>query len=731
MSNPTTFKLKLLTVFINTAVAVPLGLVATPVVAQQNIVDDTLIDASSALDNYRVFSPATLTANNAHVLYIDVEAGGSLVMSDSRVEPGSRSSIGLTLSNANAIVQRSLVSSSGRALIANQGARASISDSTLVGGLRGAQINQSTVQLERSQLRGIAANGFGAELFDGTLIARDQSVVSGGRNGVWVRDGSGLTDGKATLVLDNSRVEGLDGSAIRVGRGEGRVAAAQIDVLNGSSLGASNGVLLEVADAASAALRVNDSHLVGDIVVAEGGAANVTLENTATLVGRLENVANLAIDSGAEWTMVDNGQVGDLAMNGGTVRFGSPGEFLTLKLDNLQGNGTFAMEADFANGQADFLEISGQATGDHNLLITASGNEVLGESDLHMVHAASGDARFSLEGGPVDLGAYSYDLVQKGAGNDWYLDLATRAVSPGTQSVMALFNTAPTIWYGELTTLRGRMGEVRRDGAKAGAWVRTYGNQFNVANGSGATYQQTQQGFSFGADTPLAAGDGNWLVGVTAGYSKSDLNLARGSSATVDSYHVGAYTTWFDPQSGWYFDGVARINRFDNDSDVRLSDGKKTEGDYQNLGVGASLEVGRHMRLADGYFIEPFAQVAGLVVQGKDYTLDNGMRAEGGAAHSLQGKVGTLVGRTFELADGGMIQPYARVAAVHEFADDNQVKVNGNRFNNNLAGSRGEVGVGVAAAWTDKWSGHAEFDYSNGEKLEQPWGVNLGVRYNW
>ncbi|MNV79023.1 Pertactin autotransporter precursor [compost metagenome] len=147
--------------------------------------------------------------------------------------------------------------------------------------------------------------------------------------------------------------------------------------------------------------------------------------------------------------------------------------------------------------------------------------------------------------------------------------------------------------------------------------------------------------------------------------------------------------------------------------------------------MGVSLETGRHLKLANGYFVEPFAQLSALAIEGKDYQLDNGMRAEGSDTRSLLGKLGTTVGRTFSVDDGRTVQPYVRVAAVHEFANDNRVEVNDNRFNNNVSGTRGEVGVGVALAWAEKWQAHADFDYSNGSKLEQPWGVNLGVRYNW
>jgi outer membrane autotransporter protein len=207
--------------------------------------------------------------------------------------------------------------------------------------------------------------------------------------------------------------------------------------------------------------------------------------------------------------------------------------------------------------------------------------------------------------------------------------------------------------------------------------------------------------------------------------------MNRGTSGEVDSYYVGAYTTWLDDESGYYFDGVLKLNRFQNESKVHLSDGTQTKGSYNNNGIGTSLEFGRHIKLTDDYFVEPFTQFSGVIVQGKDYDLDNGLSADGDSTRSLLGKVGATAGRNFNLGEGKVVQPYVRAAYVREFANNNKVKVNNNAFNNDLSGSRGELGAGLAMTVTDKVSVHADFDYSNGDKIEQPWGANVGVRYSW
>ncbi|MEB0239045.1 autotransporter outer membrane beta-barrel domain-containing protein, partial [Pseudomonas sp. 5S3] len=83
-------------------------------------------------------------------------------------------------------------------------------------------------------------------------------------------------------------------------------------------------------------------------------------------------------------------------------------------------------------------------------------------------------------------------------------------------------------------------------------------------------------------------------------------------------------------------------------------------------------------------------------------------------------------GRKFALTDGGFVQPYVKVAAAREFLSSNQVSINGNRFTNDLSGSRAELGAGIAAQLTDVLQVHADFDYMKGNNIEQPWGMNVG-----
>lgn len=700
------------------------------------VIDGTTldIDSSTAVFNYDLINDATLNAVGAKTAGISVQ-GSTLNLTGSEVNAIGKA--GVSLQGGTATITGSTISSDQVGLVVSYGvadSRSSSADvigSTITGVTHGIVVNGlSVLNLSGSTVSGTGNSAIGLRMFNSTVNASD-SVITGNRAGIQISLGPDI-DGKNTLVLsDKTHVEGLAGSAILVDTLGAGAVVADIIVRDQSTLKGSNGTLMEVVRGAEGNLTVDNSDLVGNIVADDMSTANVTLQNQATLTGKLDNVQSLTVNSDARWIMDGNGTVENLSLNDGGVQFGKPGDFYSLSVANLSGTGgTFYMYNNFTTGQISTLTVTGTASGNHLVALESSGTEPVAPGSTAVVHIEAGDASFALAGGMVSLGAFDYDLIKHGE-NDWYLDTTSRVISPGTRSVMALFNAAPTVWYGELSTLRSRMGDVRMDQGQAGGWMRAYGNKFDVSASSGVAYQQNQQGLSFGADAPLPLGDGQWLVGVLGGYSKSDLALSGGTSGTVNSYYLGAYTTWMDQQSGYYFDGVLKFNRFQNESKVQLSDGTQTKGRYDNNGVGASLEFGRHIALADDYFVEPFTQLSGLVVGGKNYHLDNDLSAEGESTHSLLGKVGATAGRNFNLGEGKVMQPYIRAAYVHEFANNTKVEVNNNVFNNDLSGSRGELGAGIAMTLTDKVSVHADFDYSNGDKIEQPWGANVGVRYSW
>jgi outer membrane autotransporter protein len=609
------------------------------------------------------------------------------------------------------------------------GSVAALEDSDVSGaGAGGIVGNNSELHLKNSKVFGAFKDGLadGVRVAGGGLFASSGSSIEGEKDGVRLRDYTGhIPEGVTlinTVVIQDSVVKGQTGAAIRVDTDR---QLADIKITDGSTLLAGNGKLLEVTGVGKSLFKVDNSILEGDLVAEVASDLNITLQNQAQLTGDIINSNTLAINSGAQWHMSGDHAVKSLSMDGGGVRFSEAG-FHTLSLGELSGTGTFGMRVDMDEGLGDLLSVNGQANGNFGLRVRNTGVEVVSPDmqPLMIVHTEGGDAQFGLIGGRVDLGAYSYLLEQQG--NDWFIVGDGRTTSPSTNSALALYNAAPSIWKSELSTLRTRMGEIRNGGA-SGGWMRAYGNRLNATTGDGVDYRQQTSGLSLGADAPVDVRNGQLLFGVLGGYSKSDLDLSHGTKGKVNSYYVGAYGTWL-LEDGYYLDGVLKLNRFRNKADVAMSDATKAKGDYNNNGIGGSLEFGRHIKLADDYFLEPFAQVSSVVIQGDDYRLNNGLEAKNQRTQSVLGKVGTSVGRNIPLRDGGVLQPYVRVAMAQEFSRNNDVEVNDSRFDNSLFGSRAELGAGVSVSLSERVQVHADFDYMKGKRVEQPWGANVGLR---
>lgn len=748
MATETTFCLSRLSLAIKVMAVMPMTFVATQANALniypgQNLV----IDGTSQVDRY-VVKEATLTSNGATMLGVKAH-DSTFTMNGGKVRNTAGQEVGVALYGSKGTLRDvSIFSGGAQGLVvgtqSNRGSTVEVFDSTITGGTFGIGLGgASTLFLSNTQVSGANA---GLRAYDGQLTTQGGRIY-GGTNGI-VAYRLPTMDNPSVLNLNQTEVEGGTGAAILVDYPGG----TQININDGTTLLGGNGNMLEIDHGGAADVNVFNSALSGNVqvgkdgaldlkmdaafmngdIVNSGGTANVGLNNGSVLTGRLDNVDKLSVNSDATWVMVDGQQaLNALSMNGGNVKFGDSGAFYKLDVANLSGTGgTFIMKADFGQMAGDFLNVTGTSSGDHQLLIASTGADPLSQR-LQMVHTADGVANFSLAGGRVDLGTYSYDLVADNQNHDWYLDPDNKIISPSTNSVLALFNAAPSVLLGEMTTLRTRMGELRFNGGQsAGLWTRAYGNKYEVSNDkTGLGYNQSQRGFTLGADAPLEAGDGQWLVGVMAGHSQSDLDLNRGSKATINSYYMGGYATWLDSESGFYFDGVLKFNRLHNESNVAMSDGKKSKGNYTQNATGASAEFGRHITLDDGYFVEPYGQLSAVITQAQSYTLDNGLKAKGDRSSSVIGEVGVTAGNNIQLDSGSILLPYLKAAVSHEFDQSNKVFVNDNSFNNDLSGSRLKLGAGVAMSVSQELSVHADLERSVGKNIKQPLGINVGLRY--
>uniref|UniRef100_UPI0030D79B6B autotransporter outer membrane beta-barrel domain-containing protein n=1 Tax=Pseudomonas sp. EA_5y_Pfl2_R50 TaxID=3088691 RepID=UPI0030D79B6B len=579
----------------------------------------------------------------------------------------------------------------------------------------------------RSELFGNIGNVSSLVLNNGSRVTGDISADTNGR--VSLDTGSvlhGNVDNVSGLVLNNgSRLTG-DVSAATTGN---------VSLDNRSEL------FGNIGNVSSLVLN-NGSSMTGDVNAATDGS--VLLDNGSLLTGLINNSSNVNINTASRWLMTADASVQRLAFNGGVVQMGTNEQFQQLNIGDLSGNGTFVMGTDLGDGQTDFLNVTGNASGQHQLKISATGTTPVSAEAVKIGNIAAGDASFSLGGREtVDAGAFVYRLAKEGEG--LYLNPDKETVSTSSNTALALAGSARSVLNAEAAMLSDQLGDrslsIRPDASlrsmddssvklSNSVWVRSYGNQYSVDNAYGDGYTQNQTGITGGADSVVDLGGRDWVVGGFVGASRTNIDLKYGSNAIVDSLSVGAYGSTFDVESGVFVNLMAKVNRFDNKAKVSMSDGSRAKGDYKALGASGSVAVGKHVRLKDDYFVEPQVQLSMGVTQSDDYRLDNGLRVDVDTMRSFQGKVGVRGGRVFTLENGSLLEPSLSTAVNHEFVKSNEVKINDEGFDDDRASSSIEYGAGLK--WTPAqrtWQVSGQVGGSKGSTVSQDWSGSLRVSY--
>ena len=98
--------------------------------------------------------------------------------------------------------------------------------------------------------------------------------------------------------------------------------------------------------------------------------------------------------------------------------------------------------------------------------------------------------------------------------------------------------------------------------------------------------------------------------GAFMGYSHSHIGFDRGGHGSVGSYSLGGYASW-EHESGFYLDGVVKLNRFESSVAGKMSSGGAANGSYHSNGLGGHIETG--MRFTDGNWnLTPYDIVNGV-----------------------------------------------------------------------------------------------------------------------
>lgn len=577
-------------------------------------------------------------------------------------------------------------------------------------------------------------------LSDGGQLTADDvraTVTGAGSSGLLASASSVASLNQASLK--NTSVTALNSTAIAVRGGQLDLALENANLQGQQLLDVDVNTLANGSTVAYGTVDISalNSTLRGDIRVsgAATGAAALHLQDSS-LTGAVQGLDQLELLGTSHWAMTATSRLGDLN-NQGTVAFQPGTGFKTLTVADLSGSGTFVMNTDLATQQGDLLQVQGTHSGSHRLAIADSGHEpAAANGELMLVDGNGGAGTFALAGRPyVDAGAFRYSLQQDG--DDWFLRNTAQApgsqednLSDGANTALGNQTAAATLWSAEMNALVKRLGELRMGHDNGGVWTRGIGKTYKVDTAHSRSFEQSVHGLEIGADTAIPLSGSKLYVGGMLGAAKSTQNYSGGADGKIDSQLLGAYATWLD-DAGYYVDSVAKYNRMKNEVKNQANTGEQIKGDYNTRGYAADLEVGRHITLGDGWFIEPQAEVTYTHTAGARYTASNGLRVSTSDTESLQGRLGSLLGKNLTLGKGMAAQPYVKASYVHEFAGESSVTVNGHKLTNQIAGSRGEIGLGGVLQVSEKTKVALDIQHADGDQVEEPWAINLGMRYLW
>ncbi|SFC09003.1 Adhesin/invasin TibA autotransporter precursor [Pragia fontium] len=520
---------------------------------------------------------------------------------------------------------------------------------------------------------------------------------------------------------------------------------------------------LSVGGAMLGTTQLNDQGQLQMVVAGGTGATyaeNVILRGKNTSVAVIANVADT--DFAHIETLSGNGIVGFKTINDAN----GDKIYSHLKLGNLSGSLHFLFNTSIEDGRGDYLFIR-QGSGQHLVSVADSGAEITdpNQKRLDLITDESRGAGFSLASmsganiKALDGGTYMYTLNQRSedTGEIWYLSAIDSSTSkpdpnpkplpvpdpeditppvitqptttPSTDAVLSMSVASQLIFNNEMQNLRSRKGVLQQDESNAGSWVRMTGSKNNIATDH-THFKLEQSGIEIGADKAVNLENGKAFIGGFTSYGNADIKHARGGTSKVDSYSVGAYATYFDTR-GLYVDGVLKYNHFSNELKAISTNGSSIKSDYGQNALGASVEVGYNTSVIYDMWVEPYAKLSYVQVEGKDISLSNGMKANIGDQNSLMTELGLNLGKTFLVGETSAVTPYIKAAWVHEYIDNNSTVINDrNKFTTNLSGDMGKVGVGIDAKVSKQVNLFAEVDYAKGNKIEAPIQGNLGLRFN-
>lgn len=261
-----------------------------------------------------------------------------------------------------------------------------------------------------------------------------------------------------------------------------------------------------------------------------------------------------------------------------------------------------------------------------------------------------------------------------------------------------------------------------QQGSPTGIWARIGGGRYNYANdgiNTATDYTSIQGGY----DTKTSR---DWTVGGQVSYLRGSEDYVFNGSGKVKSYAVGAYGLK-DLGKDQYVQVESQVGRISNEFTARNEIGQAKSGDVKSNAYSISVRYGKTIKSANGFYVEPQAQLNYTHFGGRDFTAGNVSVNQAGV-NSTSGKLGLEVGKQF--GNGNL---YTRFAAGHAFTGNVKTTyASGNAVKSteqDLKGTWTELAFGGRYGFNTNNSVYADVTTGLSGDYQADWGVNAGFTH--
>ena len=261
-----------------------------------------------------------------------------------------------------------------------------------------------------------------------------------------------------------------------------------------------------------------------------------------------------------------------------------------------------------------------------------------------------------------------------------------------------------------------------QQGSPTGIWARIGGGRYNYSNdgiNTATDYTSIQGGY----DTKTSR---NWTVGGQVSYLRGSEDYVFNGSGKVKSFAVGAYGLK-DLGKDQYVHVESQVGRISNEFTARNEIGQAKSGDVKSNAYSIGVRYGKTIKSANGFYVEPQAQLNYTHFGGRDFTAGNVSVNQAGV-NSTSGKLGLEVGKQF--GNGNL---YTRFAAGHAFTGNVKTTyASGNAVKSteqDLKGTWTELAFGGRYGFNTNNSVYADVTTGLSGDYQADWGVNAGFTH--